>query len=1330
MTRKLLFAILGGVFLSLPTFAQSPIEAKPVDNHATYTHTGTGDDFIYDQSNQKYYAFNNLGQYEEYGLYPEVSTLKVAGATQPVEIEYIETTADMAGSPYINTGYYFTADTNVDMEFAYGAKKGSDWNALFGARSGYVATAFAFFLYTSTDTKGVFNRGSQEKRGDVDIPTNTKLHLTTSGVTCTIVNSSTNATVTTITNDNAAGALNSYPMSIFGVTNWSNGFEAKNNPTMKLYSFKIYEGSTLMMDFVPVVTSEGKGALKDKISGNIYTSPNGDEFGLSADGVAEANNNGITVYEGKIVINTTDGHAYKYVNGSWVDQGALTYETVNAIGTDYRNLSNWTHDSYYDSTFGVNVYDATTGSNTLNPYEGKGGWEPLSYKLTGLTKDETYRVSFNFTCADWAHWGAYSGVDCLPFYVFDTESMPYGDYNPGASGPLAYIPLPRAATSNVAYSKNFTAAHNFALLCIQFGVVDDGSHTPAYSFSFNDIKVEHRVCPAYDAITWADPVKYTELAYIESTGAVRENAFTLPYTPITATQIGIKFNVYDTSSGWCAVFCARNMYAGTGISLYKNGDNAHFGYFTGSTGGGGDNFASFSFNNDYTVVADVTNLNINGTDIATGNTVTNATTRNLSLFANPEWDNPMRGRIYYCTISEGNETIYEFKPVMRHDGVFGYYDRITKTFVQPAQGSYAGYGYELISENAYVYYPAVDSRVCIEGMTAQYLPTVQNINNPTFTWTSSDTSVATVAADGTVTGVAPGTATITATTDADQGWTASYELTVSSPTPTRYDKNGVGYAVISGGNGWNDSPLSDIVDNNANTKFGCSNVGDAWATFIASAPVAVSQYSFVTAADTYNYPARNPRSWKLEGSNDNQTWTVIDQHTDFDAYKIHFVNKEEFVFPVNDATTYKFFKFSALSTGDGFQLGEFWINEQSHTWGEATVTAATCTAEGKSVQECSDCHALKTTVIPVTAHNYVDGVCSVCGAKAYEVVLLPDGQTNPYTVKFRHMNGSDNPIDIETGWNTVAFDDSAWDELVMPIGSAGYDNGAHAGARYNTHWFNEYNTYWFRRTFTVDNPSQVAKLVLKVLHDDDYKVYVNGTLVSEANGWTNGTGWLSVDVNPALLVQGTNVVAMYIEQNFGGAYCDFSLTDFKAASVTISSALYATYVPPFNVTTEGSDVTAFKVISISDGWVHMTEVEQIPAGQPVVVGADDAGTYLLNTARTASELTDNILQVVGEPIEVNTEKTYYGLARPENKPVGFYPIRVGKTIPAGKVYYKIVSGNAKDFYALFEDDVNGIEGIIIDRLDGTQEIYNIRGQKLNKLERGINIVNGKKVIVK
>ncbi|MBQ6431099.1 MAG: hypothetical protein IJJ99_04410 [Oscillospiraceae bacterium] len=57
------------------------------------------------------------------------------------------------------------------------------------------------------------------------------------------------------------------------------------------------------------------------------------------------------------------------------------------------------------------------------------------------------------------------------------------------------------------------------------------------------------------------------------------------------------------------------------------------------------------------------------------------------------------------------------------------------------------------------------------------------------------------------------------------------------------------------------------------------------------------------------------------------------------------------------------------------------IAATGHTWGSWNVTtAATCTAAGSQTRTCSVCQATETEAIPMTAHTYVNGVCSVCGA--------------------------------------------------------------------------------------------------------------------------------------------------------------------------------------------------------------------------------------------------------------------------------------------------------------------------------------------------------------
>lgn len=1293
---------------------EEPFEATPVDNLASYSGSAP---YIYDKASMKFYALNNLGEYEEYGVVTEVNTLKVAG-NGITEIEYIKTNTSMATIPYINLNYIPKKNTRAVCTLE--ALEGGDWKAAYGC--GYFQDGwkdrFCFFT-----TNAAINLGdevvdkSQMRYGEKIVTV-----LDAAAGKMDIYEADGTTLIGTIT-DRPKDADCKTSLYVFAQNKDVPGGEKITdcyNPFITLYGLDLYEGDTKVMELVPAIDGEGNGGLKDKLTGTFYGPANNGKFELSSDGQTAAGQAGITAYEGKIVI--FEGHEYEYFNGSWVDRGQMVYQSVSEVGTDYRNLSNWSYPgSAYDKTFGVNNFDGTT--NTLSPYVGNGGWEPLSYKLTGLTKGESYRVSFNYTGNAWYSWSSYT---TLPFFVLDYESMPWNDFNdPGQA--LAYTAMPDTETSNQPYYVDFKANHSYALMCIQFGVVDDGAHGNGeggnekaqnwpnpFAFSFGDIKVEKRVLPQpYNAIDWADPVKYTLLEYIENVSAPRERAFTLPYNPVTATQIDTKFMVYDTSTGWCGIFSGRNKdNAQTGISLYMNGnDRAHFGYFAGDMGGSGDNFAPFSLNTDYEVSADVTKLVVNGETYYTGKTVTNATTRNLSLFANPEWDNAMRGRFYYCTISEAGEKVYDFKPAMRHDGVFGFYDKASRTFVLPAQGgNLDGYSYKKLADQAYVTYNK-ETRIVMVGSTAQFLPDVQNLDGATYTWSSSDETIATVAADGTVTGVAAGKVTITVTTDADQGWTANYELTVSEPEYKRFDANNVGYAIVTGGNGWNDSPLSALLDNDATTKFGCSGSGDAWAIMIASEPVAVQQYSFVTGSDTYDYPGRTPRSWKLEGSNDNQTWTVIDEQVQ--NYKVMTSNMEETVFTVDGKETYKFFKFTAWDFDGGFQLGEFWVNEQTHAWGEPTETASTCTVPGKKVWECATSKVLKTETLPLAEHEYENGACA-CGAKVSAPVILANGATTPFTAKFRHVIGvSDNEYeDIEKGWANTDFDDSAWDEMLMPLGAFG---------PYKTRWIGEYNTFWFRRPFTIENPAAITKLTLKVTHDDDCVVFLNGKKVWNEYGWTGGENdWRTIDVDPSLLVAGKNVLAVYIEQNHGGAYCDFSLEANVGAKVTVSDAGYATFVAPVDVDFTGSEVTP-KAATFDGTYVQLADVKTVPAGTAVVVKAAE-GTY------TVPATTDAVLGATNELIaataDVTANGTQYILAKQDDE-VGFAKATTGSTIAAGKGYLQFTTA-VKAFYPFAGNDATGISGI--EAINGDAPIYNVAGQRLGKMQKGINIVGGKKVL--
>ena len=173
--------------------------------------------------------------------------------------------------------------------------------------------------------------------------------------------------------------------------------------------------------------------------------------------------------------------------------------------------------------------------------------------------------------------------------------------------------------------------------------------------------------------------------------------------------------------------------------------------------------------------------------------------------------------------------------------------------------------------------------------------------------------------------------------------------------------------------------------------------------------------------------------------------------------------------------------------------------------------------------------------------------------------------------------------------------------------------------------------------------------------------------------------------------------------------------------VTVTDAGYATFVAPGNITTIPEGVEAFAA-QVKTDYVHLEPVTAIPAGEAVVLKAAE-GTYSMKaTAFTAELGTDNDLVAATE--EVTADGTQYILAK-QDETAGFAKATPDTKIPAGKGYLVITGADVKPFYP-FTDDATGIKGVEIANESGL--IYNLAGQRVSKAQKGINIINGKKVL--
>ena len=195
-------------------------------------------------------------------------------------------------------------------------------------------------------------------------------------------------------------------------------------------------------------------------------------------------------------------------------------------------------------------------------------------------------------------------------------------------------------------------------------------------------------------------------------------------------------------------------------------------------------------------------------------------------------------------------------------------------------------------------------------------------------------------------------------------------------------------------------------------------------------------------------------------------------------------------------------------------------------------------------------------------------------------------------------------------------------------------------------------------------------------------------------------------------------------------YC----TTVSDVPVKVGSAGYTTITTEYPVSFDGSGVTAYKATAVNSTTIHLEEVEEAPAGTPLVIKAT-AGTYMIDIVNSASAVTGNLL-LASDGSVTGDGSTIFALGVGKVDPyvgqVGFYLVKEKVAVPAGKAYLEVAApGPGVKGFTFNFDIVTGVNAIAKSqepRVNG--QIFNLAGQKMSKLQKGVNIVNGKKVLVK
>lgn len=285
--------------------------------------------------------------------------------------------------------------------------------------------------------------------------------------------------------------------------------------------------------------------------------------------------------------------------------------------------------------------------------------------------------------------------------------------------------------------------------------------------------------------------------------------------------------------------------------------------------------------------------------------------------------------------------------------------------------------------------------------------------------------------------------------------------------------------------------------------------------------------------------------------------------------------------------------------------------------------------------------------------------------------------------------------------------------------------------------YNENSTIDFNlKNFALDNngtPMYVGNINLPGLAIDENGNFGFSGDIRIAEGDKEGVPtWLGPNLGdiPAVLEGTIKDGYFYVHIDINVGYpVEVEVGDLTNATVSVSDALISTFCAPFTVAIPAdyqSVVTASTVTGVEGNVLTLEPVANyvIPANTPVIIETPVANTlpvsgiYVKGTpvAGLLTGVYENTPAPVGSYVLQNLDK------------VGFYLVAEGNqpTVGANRCYLTVPAAGVKAFF-LNGGDATGISGVDAN-VDANEAIYNLAGQRINKLQKGINIINGKKIL--
>ena len=645
--------------------------------------------------------------------------------------------------------------------------------------------------------------------------------------------------------------------------------------------------------------------------------------------------------------------------------------------------------------------------------------------------------------------------------------------------------------------------------------------------------------------------------------------------------------------------------------------------------------------------------------------------------------------------------------------------------------------------------------------------------------------------------------------------------------------------------GFSPSETSNGMDGDTNTSLTGTTLPQT-IVVNGTASARMTGFQFTTGSDNATNTGRNPKDIKVEGSNDGNTWNIIEYKTEYTGLEDK--NYYPYVFQCYGTQNYQKYRFSFANVTDAshnFQMSELAIITEStctHSYsskgfcekclspkmpeqdgsnvyqisnaGELVkfgeiVNSGTAAAKGKLTADIdltnvswtpigtdtnkyygtfdggdnSVTLAISTTESNQGLFGYAKGGADIknlvvkgtinCGGSSAALIGQAGGSGLSGTIIISRVGceatvtggssddrigafvgndwGYTTVLNIENSYNigNISGSNGGWTSVVGCHTATGstFTNVYNKGAISSGKFVNDNRGTCSNCYTTTSGNETTAGLTQRVTSSQ----VTNGELCYKLGaGWYQNLGE-GGDANPILDSTHGQVIlnSTYVntvsslsldETNSFGTNSDFNVTSVSMTR-TLKGGKWNTFCVPFAMTPEeitsqlGAGAVVKKLTgATNDGNGNYTmtfeAASAIEAGKPYMVKVAEEqydGSISLTGTRTITGTLTNATTDAG--------LTFCGTYTNGSAQTGsfiisnnvFYNVDSAVTLGAFRGYITVPGAGVKALNFTFDDDATGLNDLN-DFKDLKDVIYNLAGQRIGKMQKGINIVNGKKVL--